>query len=66
MSEDKPILEVDITDVEEVWIEPGGVRLLLSTDRKHDLALRLPPTVLATLEEKLAGAREAPSGGSRP
>ena len=70
MSEDKPVIEVGITDVDSAFIEPGvqgGLRLLLCTNVAHDLALKIPAKVLAKLETKLAEAREvqAQMGGGR-
>ena len=61
MSDDKPVVEVSVTDVDFVAVEPGlqgGLRILLLTNHAQHLALILPPRVLATLESKLAEARE--------
>ena len=68
MSDEKPVVEFSITDVDLVAIQPGiqgGLRVLLCTDHAQDVALILPPKVLAILESKLEAAREhqAKSGG---
>ena len=68
MSDDKPIVELSVTDVDLVAVQPGiqgGLRVLLCTDHAQDVALILPPKVVAILESKLAAAREhqAKSGG---
>ena len=61
MSDDKPVVEFSVNDVDSVWVEPGiqgGLRILLGTDHAQDVALTLPPKVVAMLESKLAEARE--------
>lgn len=61
MSDDKPIIEFSVTDVDMVAVEPGAqgsVRVLLCTDHAQDVALILPPKALATLETKLEAVRE--------
>ena len=62
MSDDKPVMELDITDINSIWIPPnvqGEVRIVLCTAQSHDISLKLPPEVLAKLETKLLQAREA-------
>ena len=61
MSDDKPVIEFSINDVDSLWAEPGiqgGLRILLSTDHVQDVTLILPPKVVARLESKPADARE--------
>jgi hypothetical protein len=68
MSKEKPVIEVGITDIDGVFLEPGpqgGLRLLLCTERAEELALRLPAEVLAKLETRLAQAREMQAGATR-
>lgn len=57
----KPVVEVGITDIDGVFVEPtiqGGIRILMSTNQAEELAIILPPAVLAKLEAKLEAARE--------
>ena len=68
MSTEKQVIEVGVTDIDGVFLEPGpqgGVRILLCTNRAQELALRLPPEVLAKLEARLAEARDIQAGGTR-
>ncbi len=60
MSDDKPVVEFYVNDVDSVWIEPGiqgALRVLLCTDHAQDVALRLPLRVLAILESKFEEVR---------
>ena len=60
-NEDKPVVEFEITDLDSVWAPPDGqghVKILLCTAGTYEIALKLPPAVLAKLETKLAKLRE--------
>jgi len=61
MSDDKPIVEFSVNDVDALAVQPGiqgGLRILLCTDHAQDVALILQPKAVATLESMLAAARE--------
>jgi hypothetical protein len=58
---DKPVLEFEITDLDSVWAPPdqqGNIRILFCTGQTHEVALKLPPAILAKLEVKLTKLRE--------
>ncbi len=61
MSDDKPIVEFSVNAVDSLAVEPGvqgDLRILLRTDHAQDVALKLPPKAVATLESMLAAVRE--------
>ena len=61
MSDDKQIVEFSVNDVVSLAVQPGiqgGLRILLRTDHAQDVALKLPPKAVATLESMLAAVRE--------
>jgi len=68
--DDKPVMELDVTDIDSIWIPPnvqGDVRIVFCTSQQHDISLKLPPAILAKLETKLLLAREeqAEASGNR-
>ncbi len=61
MSDDKQIVEYSVNDVVSHDVQPGiqgGLLILLRTDHDQNVALKLPPKAVATLESMLAAVRE--------
>jgi hypothetical protein len=51
--DDKPVMELDVTDIDSIWIPPnvqGDVLIVFCAAQEHDISLKQPPAILAKLE----------------
>jgi hypothetical protein len=63
-NQDKSIVEFDITDLDSAWAPPdllGKVKILFCTSEACEIALNVPPAILAKLEGKLVKLRDMQS-----
>lgn len=62
MSDDKPVIEMLVSDVETAFVSPddaGDVLIMLNLpNSREDIVWRLTPKALSSLESKLASMRE--------
>ncbi len=61
MTDEKPVVEIKVTGIDFVAIEPhgqGSLIVLFTTGGTHELALRISPQIVSVLEERLDKAQQ--------